>query len=455
MNREGCETFQAAWESATVGEFMKRGRIVRSRIVEADEAQELQALATTRGLDFDHDVDVVLEHEHVVVPSYPYEWPPEMLHEAGVLTLDLSEALLGEGLGLKDATPYNVLYRGPEPVFIDFLSIERRNPHDATWLPYAQFVRTFLLPLLANRKFGISLNQIFSVHRDGLEPDELYRLCGPLQRFGRPYLTLVTIPHLLSGSDDAGDKRSARTKETKDPERARYVLGRLFRHLRKQLDRAKPISRSPSVWSDYTSSGVHSEEYVKQKLETVKKMLAKLQPDSVLDVGCNTGDYTVVAAQQGARVVAVDADPAVVGSVWTRAREEGLDVQPLVADVSRPSPWLGWRNSECVSLLDRLSGSVDLVLMLAVIHHLLVSERIPLDEILKLASDLTKRWAIVEYVSPEDPMFRHLARGRDALHASLDQTLFEEVCKRRFTILDSQLQPGGHRCVYALEKKRG
>jgi SAM-dependent methyltransferase len=455
VNTEGRETFQAAWESPSVREFMERGRIVASRVVESDEAEQLRALAAKRGLDLAHDVEVVLEHEHLVLPTYPYEWSPQMLYEAGILTLDLSEALLAEGLGLKDATPYNVLYRGHSPVFIDFLSIERRNPHDATWLPYAQFVRTFILPLIASREFGISLNQIFSVHRDGLEPDQLYKLCGPVQRFWRPYLTLVTIPHWLSGSDGAGGKHSSKTKETKDPERARYVLGRLFRHLRKQLARAAPTGGAPSAWSEYTSSGVHTEEYVKQKLETIENVLAKLQPDSVLDVGCNTGDFSVVAARHGARVVAIDADPAVVGRVWTRAREEGLDVQPLVADMSRPSPWHGWRNSECVSLLDRLSGSVELVLMLAVIHHLLVSERIPLDEILELAADLTTRWAIVEYVSPEDPMFRHLARGRDALHANLDQALFEEVCQRHFTILESHLQPGGHRRVYVLEKRRG
>lgn len=450
---DGREVFQTAWESPAVRAFMERGTIVDTRVVDVTEADELRAVAVERGLALDTDVDIVLEHEHIAVPTYPYEWSPQMLYEAGVLTLDLSEALLPEGLGLKDATPYNVLYRGTDPVFIDFLSIEHRDPHDATWLPYAQFVRTFLLPLLANRQFGISLNQIFAVHRDGLEPDELYRLCGPLQRLWRPYLTLVTIPHWLSGSDDSERERLPKTKEMKDPERARYVLGRLFRHLRKQLKRARPTDRSPSVWSEYTSSGVHSEEYVEQKLETVGRLLADFQPETVLDVGCNTGDYTVLAARQGARVVAIDSDPTVVGRVWARARDDGLDVQPLVADMSRPSPWLGWRNSECVSLLDRLSGSADLVLMLAVIHHLLVTERIPLDEILELASDLTTRWAIVEYVSPEDAMFRRLARGRDALHASLDQTVFEKTCQRYFTILESKPQAGGHRRLYALEKK--
>src|SRR5205085_7617271 len=125
---------------------------------------------------------LVLEHERIEFASYPYEWTAEMLHAAAALTLELAQALMDDGLGLKDATPYNILFRGPEPVFIDVLSFERREEGDATWLPYAQFVRTFVLPLLANRKLGLGLDQILTTRRDGLEPEEVYRWAGPLQR---------------------------------------------------------------------------------------------------------------------------------------------------------------------------------------------------------------------------------------------------------------------------------
>ncbi len=94
---------------------------------------------------------LVLEHEHIAFPSYPYEWPPEMLYAAGELTLDLMERLLEEKFGLKDASPYNILYRGNRPIFIDLLSIERRELKDSTWLAYAQFTRTFIRPLLADK----------------------------------------------------------------------------------------------------------------------------------------------------------------------------------------------------------------------------------------------------------------------------------------------------------------
>ena len=120
----------------------------------------------------------VVEHERLWFPSYPYEWPAEMLHASALLTLDLAIATLDEHQGLKDATPFNVLFNGPRPVFVDWLSVERRDPHDPTWLPYAQAVRTFVLPLIANREFGVPLDQVFLSRRDGLEPEEVYRMAG-------------------------------------------------------------------------------------------------------------------------------------------------------------------------------------------------------------------------------------------------------------------------------------
>jgi hypothetical protein len=81
----------------------------------------------------------ILEHSKVDFPSFPYEWPPEMLHAAGVLTLELAQAALDDGMGLKDASPYNV-FQGPNPVFVDVLSFERRDPRDFTWLAYGQLI---------------------------------------------------------------------------------------------------------------------------------------------------------------------------------------------------------------------------------------------------------------------------------------------------------------------------
>jgi SAM-dependent methyltransferase len=141
----------------------------------------------------------------------------------------------------------------------------------------------------------------------------------------------------------------------------------------------------------------------------------------VLDIGANTGLYSLMAAETGAQVVALDSDPAAIAALWHTAQRQGQPVTALVANIARPTPAVGWRNREQLSLLDRLSGRFDLVLMLAVIHHLILREQVPLGHIGDLCSRLTRRWLLVEWVPPSDPMFQDWLRGRDELYGYLTE----------------------------------
>src|SRR5258708_5922572 len=159
------------------------------------------------------------------------------------------------------------------------------------------------------------------------------------------------------------------------------------------------------------------------------------QPRTVLDVGCNTGHFSYLAARHGASVVAIDYDAVVVGAVWRQAHKENLDILPLVVNLARPTPAIGWRNGECASFLERAHGRFETVLMLGVIHHLMVSERIPLAEIVSLAAELTTAALVIEFVAPDDPMFRRIARGRDHLFSDLTKESFESACATHFEIV--------------------
>jgi len=143
--------------------------------------------------------EALYEHERVPFPSYPYEWPAEMLHAAGILTLDLALKALDDGYGLKDASPYNVLFRGPRPVFVDVLSFERRDARDATWRAYAQFVRTFVLPLLAHRDLGWPLQQTLFGSRDGLDPEKVVDVIANLGNS-----SAATLPLALAEAERDG-----------------------------------------------------------------------------------------------------------------------------------------------------------------------------------------------------------------------------------------------------------
>jgi SAM-dependent methyltransferase len=399
------------------------------------------------------DDDALFEHERVPFPSYPYEWPAEMLAAAGLLTLELAEAVLEDGFGLKDATPYNILFRGPHPVLVDVLSFERREQGDPTWLPYAQYVRMFLLPLLMHKKFGLRADQMLLVYGSGVEPENLYELCSWGHRLHPVFLGTVTLPTWLNKQAESNSDRLYRTPKGVDSDKAQYILRTHFRRLKKLLSRVSPNVNQISSWSSYRKTSTYSEEEFGAKADIVNDWLKLTKPGSVLDIGCNTGFFSELAAKAGAHVIAIDTDPVVVGKTWQLAAGKSLNILPLVVDLARPTPAMGWCNAESRSFLDRATGSFDLVLMLAILHHLLVTERIPLPEIVRLAARLSTHYLVIEYVSKEDPMFRKLTRGREILHQDYTREYFEAVCQERFSIIKKQQVQGDLRCLYLLERR--
>jgi 2-polyprenyl-3-methyl-5-hydroxy-6-metoxy-1,4-benzoquinol methylase len=430
-------------------ELIQSGRLIQTRVT--DDAQRVSHAAADPQLLLGR-TGTLLEHPALAFPSYPHEWPAEALVSAGELTLDLARSLLDVGLGLKDATPHNVLLEGTRPVFVDVLSIEAREPGDPTWLPYGQFVRSFLLPLLVHRRFGIDLRDIFLTHRDGIEPEGVYALLGFARRLLSPWLGLVSLPTWLGRLASGRDAWVYRPRRI-DRERAHFLVEHAFARLRRALRRAAPRRRA-SAWSAYDRDCHYAVSATAQKERFVVAALDHIRPARVLDVGCNTGRFSFLAARRGARVVAIDSDPVVVGEVYRAAARDGLDVLPLVVDLARPTPAVGWRGAEDAAFLARAEQHFDLVLLLAVVHHLVVTERIPIAQIVELTADLTRDAVLVEFVGREDPMFVRLLRGRDELHRDWSRALFEEAWQRGFTIEASEQVEGGARWLYRLRKRR-
>lgn len=453
VNQSGLDDLETFLKSTVSAEFCQAHKLINTQFLDEAATASLLSHEELRRVYEQRPGSTLVEHDRVVFPSFPYEWPAEMLHEAAVLTLDLAEQLLSEGLGLKDASPYNVLFHGARPVFIDLLSFETRAAGDPTWLPFAQFVRTFLLPLLVNKKFGLGICQLLSDHRDGLEPEEVFHLLSPSQKIQPPFLGLVSMPVWLAGKERTTDSSIYQKRQLSDPQKAEFILRRVLRSARRKLAQVAPTTDRKSTWSDYMDNNKYSQDYFPLKQAFVSDALREFSPRRVLDVGCNTGHFSAIAARAGASVVAIDYDPVVVGQVWRQAHDEELDILPLVVNLARPTPSMGWRNAECPSFLDRARGSFDAVFMLGVIHHLMVSERIPLSEIVSLAAELTTDLLVIEFVAPADPMFRQITRGRDHLFEELTKELFEETCGVHFDVVRCKRLDDTSRWLYLMRKK--
>lgn len=362
-----------------------------------------------------------LIHPRVRIPTYPWEWTPSQWFAAADLTLRLCEEALDSGWILKDATPLNVLFDGPKPVLVDVLSFERRDPKSSIWLAYGQYVRTFLLPLLMKKMLRWPL-QLSLFRRDGLEPAELYEALGWSQRLSRAAFWPVTLPALLErrSKDASGAARAA--KVTRDPELALHTLKRMLAGLRRRTRAALPKD-SRSEWAEYTGALTHYTDFDSEQKKTwIRVVMEELRPSHVLDVGANTGEFSALATVGGAEVVALERDAEAAERIARMSAANRLAIQTIHADLARPTPAAGWENGEAASLLSRLEGRFDLVMLLAVIHHLILLEQIPLSAIMELCHRLTRRSLVVEWVPSTDPMYVSLMRGRDALYGSLSES---------------------------------
>jgi ribosomal protein L11 methylase PrmA len=339
--------------------------------------------------------------------SYPYEWAFSQLKEAALLTLRLQERALDAGMRLKDASAYNVQLDAGRPVLIDTLSFELAEPTEP-WPAYRQFCEHFLAPLalVAHRDARCAL-----MLRDFIDGIPLDLAAGLLP--GRTRLNVGLLSHLHA---HAGAQRRA-AKEGPMPadaptSRARRISATGQRALLDSLRRTvEGLRWEPSGhWAGYATATSYSETATASKARIVREMVGAVGGKTAWDVGANTGVYSALAAEAGYRVVAWDQDAGSVEAHWRRVRGDGNPrILPLVNDLSNPSPAIGWGLEERASFLER--GEPDVVMALALVHHLAIGNNVPLPGIARLFARIAPQ-AIVEFVPKDDPMTRRLLAAR-------------------------------------------
>jgi hypothetical protein len=390
-----------------------------------------------------------LEHERIEPITYPYEWSASMLADAGILTLDLQMRLLADGYSLKDASAYNIQFVEGRPVFIDITSIERPQRLDL-WFALGQFQRMFLFPLLLHRYRGWDLRSYFLPSLDGRTLEQVRQNLGRVALW-RPSLMLdVTLPSLLERRENKRQPGASRARLASAGGSSQAQLLNLKR-LRGKVARLAAALKPRSEWTSYTETCSYDAAAEKAKKQWVREFLCTHRPGQVVDLGCNQGDYSFIAAECGARVLAADSDPQVIEQLYRRLRQNPRAITPVVADLGNPSPAIGFRNAERTRFLDRAQS--DCLLALALVHHLLVSANLSLEAIRDLFCDLTRSHAVVEFVPTDDPMFQRLLKFRVNLFEGLTLETFRSAFSQRFEILQEAAIPNSPRTLLFLRKR--
>lgn len=437
--RQVQSSFAAEWDH-----FLASGlhdRLTRARVLIPHEVAALE-LAPEPG------AHAVIRPEPLELVSYPYEWSFSALKDAALLTLRAQRMAMAEGMTLRDASAFNVQFLRGRPVLIDSLSFERLEP-DRPWAPYRQFCEHFLAPLALMARVDIRLGRLLRDHLEGIPLDLAAKLLPRRSRFSLglgPHVHLHARAQRRHADDNAASTGAGG---------ARMSAKRMATLIESLEQTVEGLAWEPTgtAWADYADRTSYDDAATQAKAAVVQSALERIGGQRAWDLGANTGRYSRIAAAAGYRVVALDLDPAAVERGYLAIRAEGGEgIAPLLADLTDPSPPLGWGSTERRGLLERIAADADVILALALIHHLALGANVPLPMIASLFARLAPH-AIVEFVPRQDPMAQRLLAARRDVFSAYSIEGFRRAFDPWFEIVGERPITGTVRTIFELRRR--
>jgi len=413
-------------------ELQSAGLLIGTREVEQDALAAELAIPTG---------SLVLEHECIPFLSYPYEWTFAMLRDAALLQLEILDRGLRHNWILKDASAYNVQFRGVTPVFIDVLSFAPLRRGEV-WAGYNQFCRMMLYPLMLEAYKQVPFQPWLRSELEGIDPVTFSRMFRGLEHRRRGVLSHVTAQAYLQRKL-ASATHSVR-QQIASAGMTPQMIARNVQRLRK-LVLELHLPPQKTTWNDYSRSH-YSDEALARKEEFVCESVAGRQFTLVWDLGCNDGRFSRMVARTAGTVVAMDSDAGSVDGLYRELRKEQPgNILPLLMNVANPSPAQGWGCGERASLVQR--GKPQLTLALALVHHLVISANVPPAALVPWLAETTRE-LVIEFISKDDAMVHRLLLNKDDTYADYHREAFEQYLERWFRIAARAELPGGTRFLY-------
>ena len=417
-------------------ELTVAGHIVKTNWLSCEALHDL-------GL-FEKGWQAAVEHEPVDVVTWPYEWPFSMLKDAAFLQLRLLEESVKNGWVLKDATPFNIQWKGSCPVFVDVPSFVPWEDGEY-WRGYRQFSAMFLTPLLLTAHLGIPFQPLLRSRLEGVPPEEAAKYFYGLRRFKRGVLPHICFP--------AKAERRVHCRKGRQSFRRRGGGSRLLSlallDSLKRLTAGLSYREDRSDWSRYHEIHTYDGVDFDRKKDFVRRQTASHRPGLTWDLGANTGVFSRIAAHYSRMVVALDSDQDAVDLLYRETRRDGpQNIVSLLMDLTNPSPGQGWGGHERAAFAGR--SRPDMILCLALIHHMRISANIPIP----LFLDWLRSFGAVvmlEVIGREDEMVQKLLENKRENYEDYSTENVEKEISSRFSVRDRLTLKDGLRVLLLLE----
>lgn len=427
VNKSYKENYEFFFESGLYEELLNKKIIVSHKKAEIENK--------------DNKAFITIKPEIIPFISYPYEWSFSQLKDAALLTIEIQKIAKKHKMILKDASSYNIQFKNGKPIFIDTLSFEKYVEGEP-WKAYKQFCQHFLAPLALMSHKDIRLSQLLRIYIDGIPLDLASKLL-PIST--KADFSLLTHIHAHAKSQKHFESKKMNVK--------RKISSRSFDGIIESLHTAiKKMSWKPegSEWGEYYSDTNYSNISFNEKKKIITEFLHEYNPTNVWDLGSNTGVFSRIASELNIFTVSFDIDPVAVEKNYRESlKKQETNILPLLLDLANPSSSIGWSNNERKSFMNR--GSADAAMALALIHHLVISNNIPLSKLAKFFSEICK-FLVIEFIPKTDSQISRLLVTREDIFHEYTQENFEIEFKKIFKINKKIEILDTERIIYIMEK---
>jgi hypothetical protein len=383
----------------------------------------------------------VILPEQISFISYPYEWSFDMWKDAALLTLQIAYASLQKEMILKDATPFNIQFHNGKPVFIDTLSFENYET-GKPWIAYRQFCECFLAPLLLMYYCHPDTGKLFTVYPNGIPMQVLVSMLPKRSRWN-----MNTFLHIHLQAKFSAKQKQSTGKENNFSKQKLQLLLKGLQNFIEQLS----CKKIKTTWDDYYTGTILGDDYLNAKTILVKSFISSIDYKSVIDLGANDGYFSLLFSEDK-KVIATDADSNCINALYLKIKKEGrTNILPLVNDLTVPSPAIGWDNAERESFGIRLKAN--LVLALALVHHLAIAHNVPLQLITTWLQPMGE-YLVIEFVPKHDEKVKLLLQNRKDIFDDYTLENFKSIFAAAFQILKEEKVGNSNRILFLMKRSQ-